>query len=211
MINDWKNFLETQGFEKIDRREFLRPSQPISALIYETPLRVGQREVRINVAIEVNDPWLSDREYHVMDLRGDVTPEGIYVHYNETPYWIQPEEKPLISSVINRCLKSWLDHWSNPHQLIQYFEDPVDIVMTRASATSQNCEHMLGVPAKRRMSPNEDHLLSLLYYHVGNFGKAMAAAERYLQFIGPKSAYEGEPERTIRQVEELRNQLNGQV
>src|SRR5690242_16192592 len=87
MINEWKSLLKAQRFEKIDRKDFFRSSMPVSALIYETPLRVGQREVRINTAIEIHDPWV-EHTYHVMHLRGDVTPEGIYVNYDETPRWL---------------------------------------------------------------------------------------------------------------------------
>lgn len=207
MINDWKEFLKVNDFEKFDRRDFLRRSMPISALIYETPLRVRRREVRINVAVEIHDPWLYDRTYHVPHLKGDVTPEGIYIHYDETPRWIHPEEKDFTFAVIEQCLIDWIGYWSDPHHLIQYFENPVDIVMTRRSDTGRLCEHISGIPVKKRGSPHENYLLSLLYYHIGDLKKALPAAERYLQFIRQTSAFVGEPERTKRQIEELSSKL----
>lgn len=207
MINDWKIFFKAQGFEKIDRRDFLRPAMPVSALIYETPLRVGQREVRLNVAVEIHDPWLLEREYHVLHFRGDITSEGIYVNFDETPRWIHPDKKDQVFAVIQGCLMEWVKQWSEPRHLIQYFEHPVDIVMTRPLPDSQGCEHVFGVPATRRVSPHKNYLLSLLYYHVGDLQKALAAAQSYYQFVESRTAYEGEPERTRRQIEQLSSQL----
>ena len=207
MINDWKTFLKTQGFEKIDRKDFLRSAMPISAHIYETPLRVGQRGVRLNAAIEIHDPWIFGREYHVIHLRGDVTPEGIYVNYDETPRWLHPDEKDQVCEVIEGCLMDWVKHWSDLHHLIQYFENPVDIVMTRLANDGKYCEHIAGVPAKRRIVPYENYLLSLLYYHTGKFEKALAAAKRYFELYAKDSSNEVEPQRTKRQIEALASKI----
>lgn len=207
MINDWKDFLKTHGFEKIDQRDFLRTGVPISSSIYETPLRVGQREIRLNVGIEIHDPWVVEREYHVVHLRGDVTPEGIYVNYDETPCWIHPDERDQVYKMIQKCLMDWVKQWSEPRNLIRYFEHPVDIIMTRPLPVSEGCEHIFGVPAKKRSSPAENYLLSLLYYYIGEFQEALSAAQNYFQFVEKKTAYEGEPQRTKRQIEELLSKI----
>lgn len=207
MINDWKKYLGENGFDKMDRRTFGLLTKPISTLIYETPLRVGSNRVRLNAALEIHDPWESDRDYHTMDLRGDVTQRGIYVHYDESPEWLDPAEADLIFDVFKHCLMSWINYWSEPARLIDYFENPVDHVLTRISPADGGCEHVGGVPVKLRLSPQRDYLLSLLYYHARNFREALAAAERYAEFMEGLTSYEGEPDRTRRQIAELLAEL----
>jgi hypothetical protein len=203
VLNDWKKYLAANGFDKTGRRDFFREATPVSAHIYETPLRVGERKFRMNVAVEIKDPWVRPREYHVMHLRGDITPEGIYVHCDETPTWLHPDEADSVYSVVNQCLMSWIDHWSNPSYLIEYFENPPDIVMTRPSPLERPCEHIVGVPARNRLSPARDYVLSLLHYHVGDFPKALAAARRYFEFRAQTNLREDEPQRTKRQIDEI--------
>jgi len=203
MINSWKEYLKINGFEKIGRREYLCSSSPVASLIYETPPRVGGRDVRINLAVEIYDPWICKQAYHAMHLRGDLAPEGIFVHYHETPRWLCPDEGDIVYEILKQCLTAWVDYWSNPIHLIKYFECPVDTVLTRQLGVGEACEHLFGLPTKKRASPQTDYLLSLLYYHTGNFKEALAAAKRYFQFIAQMTSYAGEPERTKRQIDKL--------
>ena len=208
MINEWKTKLSAIGFEKIGRRTFRRSSVPVAACIYETPLRVGRKEVRINTAIQVQDPWISDQTHRGIDLRGDVAPDGICVYFDESPYWLHPEEANSALAVLEDCAEGWFDYWSNPRHLIQYLENPKDIILTRRSPTTGLCEHLIGVPVKKRSAPHADCLLSLLHYHIGNFQEALDAAKRFLKFVDPLTAFEGEPGRTKRQIKELSSRIS---
>jgi hypothetical protein len=206
MISEWKQYLENLGFKREDRTAFLRASTPISHWVYETSLGVGKKDVRINVAIQVNDPFAREQPHGAAHIVGEVTGNEIVVNYNSAPHWLKPTQKEAAFTTLRQCSVAWFIYWIDLRHVIQYLEEPVECVQTVLTGISE-AEHIFGNRVtKPRHIPAWDHLLSLLYYHIGNRDKSVHYTRRWLGFVQEKIVLSGEPERTLRQMKALEKQ-----
>lgn len=218
MINDWKVFLAEKGFEKFDRKGFIRTGNPISTMITEIGPQVRHREVRVRLNLEIHDPFLEEEKgYYVFHFSGDVTPQEITVtsHHSPTfdrsPRWLAPDQKEAVLAVLQHCMEPWFAYWRQPRQLIEYFLNPPDLVITRATpagevehvATVRQALHLgRGLP-RGKLPPASLENLSLLYYHVGDRRNALKYSRLYLEVPRGTIQPQGEPERTLRQIKAL--------
>lgn len=209
MIGAMRKFLESKGFENFTRQGYFRAGGMVSSLVYETSYGVGIRKVRMNVGVEIADPFiLQQREYHTVSLAGDVTPQDIIVQYEPKPCWITPEHESQVADLMRIVLEEWFKHWSDVGHLIAYLENPVDTVATKVSVTSHEVVHNLGKPVVPRKVPNVDYLLSLLHYYAGNNKRSKHYCDKWLKFVR-QTALQEEPERTMRHLDAIAENRNG--
>jgi hypothetical protein len=165
MISEWKEYLEAEGFKRKEQTAFVRASTPISHWVYETSLGVGKKDVRINVAIQIDDPFAHEQSHGAAHIVGEVTTNQIVVNYNDSPYWLKPTQKETAFTTLRQCSEAWFIYWSDLRHVIQYFEEPVEKVQTGPTGTS-GAEHIFGSRVvKPRHIPAWDQFLSLLHYH----------------------------------------------
>jgi hypothetical protein len=233
MIYEWRHYLVAHGFKKFYTTLFVRASRPIAAMISQTALRDGSKQVRVDLGLTIHDPFGDeDAEIGRVHLRGEVGTDGIRVHnmrsenYVSSTPWHATGQKDAVFALLERCMEPWFEYWTRPKRLIEHFLRPPDVVITRPAGSG--VEHVAdkhpfwwdqpplvallrseisvakgGPPGE--LSPADWLKLSLLYYHLGNRLEALRYAKLYLGFAREGIPVMGEPERTLRQIKGLSN------
>lgn len=203
MIGKWKKQLIEWGFIAQSRQSYYRETPSFFHWVHETSLRVGEKAVRLGLAVSIKDPFLDDQGFGRLDLCGDLTPMGVFVNFDETPYWIEPSEEPQVHQVLVHCHQSWFQHWSSVGNLIAYLKRPVPIVATewRPGPSVPTLRKVAGVATRQR--PITDYWLSLLDYHCGAPRDSLTSAEKWLRHVQHLQDGGAEPSRTLRQIAEL--------
>jgi hypothetical protein len=207
MIGSFKQQLEAWSFEQLDRRSFFRRIGALWWWIYETPLSKNETEVRVNLGLGIFDPFLEDNGQQLISLSADVEPQGISVHFEETPYWWSESKAEKVRSILEQQALNCFAYWTED-ELIRYFQRPVTR-LTFDCAQSENVNRPVidKSPGTRRV-PIHQRWLALLCYHKKDYKHSLIHSEAWLETVKHStSGGDPEPARTLRQIAALRAML----
>lgn len=205
MLRNFRRQFEAWSFDHFGRGAYSRREGPLWQSIYETRLSVGVPQFRVNLGIGIYDPFLEDCGQAEICLRGDLEPEGISTHFDETPFWWDGNDVERAQAVMEKCAPPWFQYWS-VDRLVSYFEKPVRNVSFRFRVRAPVVPKIDKGSIKRR-PPVHDHWLSLLYYHQKDYQRALLHCERHFEIVKYWNNGGSEPERTLRQIASLKDAL----
>jgi hypothetical protein len=207
MIDSFKADMAQWRFKRNDRRSFVCQNGCLWWWIAEIPYSKRDPRVRVRVAIGIEDPFREDKGFGFVCLAGDVEPNQICFHFDDTPFWWDPVNVASVHSVLTKCSLPALTHWTII-ELIKYFQNPPTNV-----AFASKPSRRTGVPSidRRKVTrrpPVHQLWLSLLYYHQREYQRSLFHSEQWLKTVGSTKDGGSEPQRTLDQIGALRSLLS---
>jgi len=159
------------------------------------------------LGIGIKDPFKDDCGFGLLSLVGDVTPDGVFVYYNETPCWITEAEQPRVLQVLERAADIWFEHWDKAEVLIDHFRNPAGILSLQAGPKNRFLTFERTEAVRPRVIPIHDYWLSLIYFHSGKFSDSLHYSQKWLKLVERMGADDNEPERTRKQIRDLKERI----
>jgi hypothetical protein len=207
MIKFLQPQLEQWGFRRNDRSTYFQDQAPLGWWVAQTRLANDDAKFRINLGITIYDPFRTDEGRHAICLSGDLEPNGVGTHFDDTPFWWRYSEHAKVLPIFENCSLPWFRYWSVP-RLIRYFQRPAANVTFRFAQSDKAMRPLIDKRAVTRKPPVHLLWLALLFYHKKDYQHSLAHAERWYEEI--KNVREGEdvePQRTRLQLGVLRKAL----
>jgi len=209
MTKELKEFFKSRGFARTGPRTRHKEQDWQWWYVNETGSTDQKGETRLHLAIGIKDPFKEDSGFGLLALRGDITPDGVFVHYDETPYCITETEQPRVLQVVERAADIWFEHWHKAEVLIEHFRNPAGILSLRAGPKNRFLTFERTEAVRPRITPIHDYWLSLIYFHLGKFSESMSYAQKRLKEFESATNHGTEPGRTLRQIAELEIRMRG--
>jgi hypothetical protein len=205
MTKEQKAFFNSRGFLKTGRRTLHQ--QHDWRWWYVNEIGSQEGETRLHLAIGIKDPFREDAGFGLLSLMGDVTPGGVFVHYDDTPYWIAKAEQPAILQVLERAADMWFEHWDKTDVLIEHFRNPAGVVALHARPVDRFISFERSEVVRPRIIPIHDYWLSLIYFHSGRFSDSLDYSKKWLNVVERMGSDDTEPERTRKHISDLKKRI----